>query len=120
MSKKIYYKITNKELGSYMAKNKAYIQYKIREFVTAPDWLAKQGYYLLVFDSLEHAKNECCSFNDKIWKCEVRDIQKNLPCCHYIYEVSKGFLPKNKTNIITWPKGTIMAKEVKLIKEIKI
>jgi hypothetical protein len=119
MNKKIYYKITNYELGSWITENKAYVQYKVWEFVTAPDWLASQGYHLLVFDNIKDAKHNFCHLNDILWKCEVKDIQEGLPACHYVHEINNGFLSKSNTKTIMWPAGTIMVKAVKLIKEIK-
>ncbi len=119
MSERIYYKITNKELGSWIVEKEAYVQYKVGKYVTAPCWLAEQGYHLLVFDDIRYVKRVFCSFTDKLWECEIKDVQKYLPVCRDILLINKGILPKSN-DTFPWIDGTTMVREVKLIKEIKV
>jgi len=111
------------ELISYIARDEAQVTYKPNEWVKAPRWLAKMGYHLTFFKNLRFAKkflkenliNEKVKKNSEIWRCEVEDVLEILP--PFRINVSGGWGESLKYNI-PWPKGTFMAKEIKLIKKV--
>ncbi len=117
-----YYKVVNKErsgaLISIYVDGKAKVEYKIGEFVEAPDWLAKEGYHLLVFDNLKDALTfyeEDVSL--QLFECECKD---EVELKEYL---STSFLEigclRSLTIIFGWPEGTRMFKRVKLIKRVR-
>lgn len=114
MSKKIYYKIVRKDENKYISSfiddgNK--VEYKLNEYVGVSEFkTVDDNYHLLVFDSFENAKNFIAFFDQLIFKCKIKGIIKNIPerkvCMDGIYS--------NIKDVNEWPKGTIMAKAVKI------
>lgn len=123
----IYYKVLsykNGNLYSCIAGGNAQIQYKKDEFVQAPEWLQKINYHLLVFDSkltaIDFMRNNPGG-KTVLYTCEIKNIIKNLPLCFSfpgLLNKLTNFTTFNYPNLINWPNGTIMVKEVKLIKEV--
>jgi hypothetical protein len=119
--KRKYYKVVldmGDDLLSCWVDGKAQVEYKINKWVSAPNWLTDKGYHLCVFKSLKVAKiyllvviPRCC-----IFECEVKGIKTKLPIMLGVDNLMNGeFYPIcNK-----WPQGTVMAKQVKLIREVK-
>jgi len=114
-------KKTKKGYTSAFAKYSAKVTYKIGEFVTAPTYLRKEQYHLLVFDSLENAKRYARKINRKtmkIFRCEVLN-KTPLRGKRGIAFVQKSYfhLPFFGDD---WPTGTEMWEQVKLLEEVKI
>lgn len=99
-----------------IGKNAA-VTYIPKKAVYAPEWLAKKGYHLCVFRKLDNAKRFAGRRSHKIWLANIRGIILHLP-----RPLDTSFLTTK--NIVgaggSWPVGTIMAKSVTLIKEVKI
>lgn len=132
---KIYYKAVRKiddKLYSFSAYGKAKVEYKVNEYVQAPEWLRKKDYHLLVFDNLK----DCINFLkpmehvDKIYTCKIKGKIEKLPAILNFYYLSHSSMVrarifyteegKIRTDILcTWPIGTIMAKKVMLLEEVK-
>lgn|GEM_PF-2843074 len=133
MNKK-YYKLTTeldgKQYSFFVSGTNAGIEYKINEWVKAPKWLAEKGYHLFVFNNLKNVKRFvegfgfnkttrlCYNKTTRLWLCEIEDKFDTLP-----YYISTWNLLVGSTmpNIdCTFPKGTVMAKKVKLIKQVEM
>ena len=138
----IVYKVLRKDMKSAWATNKSMVTYKIDKWVFAPKWLAKMGYHLLAFRTLRDAKN-FSALNGVIYR--KRDPQRHLyeNQCGEIYRAeareATTILPTMVHNLCTdtkmrfmnylnthiggsiyeFPKGTIMCKQIKLIKKVK-
>ena len=120
--KKTYYKLTaeleGQQYSFYMHGTGAGVEYKVSEWVEAPKWLAKEGYHLFVFNNLKNVKNfiEKKGFNKstRLWLCEIEGKFDKLP--HYIsgWNLMSGSI--NPSIAFNFPKGTVMARKVKLIK----
>jgi len=108
------YKVLRKgSLRSIYAPYPASVYYEPGRWVEASIWLARRGYHLMVFKTLEDARLFRSSGLHVIWLCEVEGVETGLPeiCCMLgLYngqlEPVGGF----------WPEGTIMARKVKLVK----
>jgi hypothetical protein len=119
MKKKIYYKAVKEMDGkivSCVAGNKAEVEYKIGEFVSAPKWLADKDYHLFVFDNLKDAK-EFCKCQGIIYKAECEDEIKRKPKFGYHGAIEDGNLDLDCD--YDYPDGTKMFKQVKLLKKVK-
>ena len=117
-----YYKIVSKNLTSYVSTNKAEVQYKIDEYVHAPNWLPKEHQVLFVFSSLHHActfisNSPTFSKGSKIYECEVKRAHKHLP--PFLSRMSLSYGRISFSHESFFPQGTIAVKEVKLVKEFK-
>jgi len=110
---KVHYKVVckkvikrKKRLFSYFAKFEGTeIEYKLNKWVKAPLEKALKGYHLLVFDNLDNAVEfiKDCNFkNIFIYKCHIKNKIQSIPDK---FEINSG---------LKWPKGTIMAKQVKI------
>lgn len=125
MEKKRYYKITTEIAGGQVSfiifNSKAEVQYQIGEWAEAPDWLAKKGYGLFVFDSLKNAMDFLGKLGDpsrsKMWRCEIEGRYEKLPPNLTLDGINRGVLVPAEFK--DFPKGTVMAKRVKLIRQIK-
>jgi len=94
----------------------ARVLYTKGEWVTAPEWLARKGYHLTFFEWLEDAEHFCSCGSKAIWQCEVEDILDKLPqMCRF--SVDDGKIEPQ--SIYRWPRGTKMAKRIKLTRRIK-
>jgi len=82
------------------------VQYAVNEWVSAPEHNSKKGYHLFVFDSIESAiRFKECTAGWKIYECRIKSTRK-IPqaLMEYLMEIV--------------PTGIVMAKRVKLLKEV--
>lgn len=113
----VYKVVANKLSGDFTsmrAMGLAEVTYKIGEFVEAPDWLAKQGYHLCVFDTEKNAKDMNMSFPIFL---AVAEDRVSLPPL-----LMSDFLEMGEMepfSDIKWPTGTLMFKRVKLIRRVR-
>jgi len=130
MKKQIGYKVVrvsqNGDLLSSSARKRASKKYKIGKWVTAPRWLARKGYHLLYFTTLEEAARFVRYFelilddiSIKIFKCEVKGIKEELPPFCSPDFLAEGKLLSIGDSYGPWPKGTRMAEKIKLTEEVK-
>jgi len=107
------------KLNSLFTEGRALVQYQQGVAVKAPRWLARRGYHLTVFASLEDAVNFRPIFDEslgiELWWAEAEDVT----------EVKLPFLNMNslKYGKITpmdceWPWGTLLAESVKLVRKV--
>ena len=102
--------ILGDDISSMKATGKAEVKYRIGEFVEAPEWLAEQGYHLLVFDNIYDARNMLCD----IFKAEAEE-EMPLPPRLFSNELENGLI---EACTLPWPRGTKMYKRVKLLEQI--
>ena len=125
---KIYYKVTTYKLRSIICSDPSLItQYKIDEFVSSP----VPETPLCVFETIEDAKKFCdrCGLRPKIFKCEIKTKLRKRWIPFIIRESTFDLSSilrkiKNKKRFMdyvwtTFPEGTVCAKQVKLLEEIK-
>ena len=108
---KVIWKATNE---SCVVEGMAAVKYKQGMWVSAPDWLAKQGYWLTCFETFAQASQfKCNEVLFAVWECRAREIKRQLPQVYEPLNLSRGRMlyPGDQ-----WPKGTIMAKQLKLVK----
>jgi len=117
-----YYKIIRKDLTSCFTEDRASVQYKINEYVNAPNWLPRKNRFLFVFqnfhDAYVFAFTVTMMFHKKanIYECEVQEVSKKLPSF-----LDTNFLARGEVNVchfLNFPKGTIAVKKVKLIRDV--
>ena len=114
------YKLVRRErdkLISLFAPGKAKVQYKPHEWTEAPEWLAKNGYYLTAFKDAKDAKVYDQIGDYELWEAEAESIVQRLP--HYADSVGlfEGKIIPLGTEL--WPDGTVMAKRICLTKLIE-
>jgi len=118
---KVVYKTFDNILVSAKAVGNLKTKYKIGEYVSAPEWAAKEGYHLLAFNDIENAKAfiNCSGNKYKIYKADGLE-QVPLPSMCYIDTLlsCKIFDPIEHP-LIMWPKGTVMFKKIKLLEEVE-
>ena len=109
----VYYKVVSGG-SSQIVRGRAAVRYKPMEFVTAPKWLADNGYHLFVFETEEDAlvATRICSrdiLQLEVYKCCVRGVTKEPPGYLSLYHLKRGSLA-----VINgmFPPGTVMAEEV--------
>lgn len=128
---KYYYKVVTMHKGSLCnilcsaaVCSHAHVMYHVGQWVTPPVWLANRGYGLCCFDTLANAKkwlqqvseNECTY---ELYKVEVKRICKLQPRREIWQIQNKRLGPEVEgSEARKWPKGTIMATAVKLVKEL--
>jgi len=133
---KIYYKVVmrqvlqtdcitppaERKLFSCFAKGLARTQYKVGEYVSAPDWLPKCSSFLFVFNCLDAAHSfRKQATNTSIFRCEAKGVKRDLPCFLNVNLLAEG---KVYSSYKTWatkgrfPLGTVAVREVKLIEEV--
>ena len=118
----IYYKIIKKggkKLQSLVASPPT--NYKIGEWTVASEEADELGYGLLVFESVEQAKESICTRHVNLFTCEVRGIYPNLPPmkhwrADHPWREEWRFLHGRHF----WPRGTVMVTAVKLLEEVEI
>ena len=79
------------------------VHYFIDEFISGHPTPQKFNYFLFAFDSFEHTRG-FAFFGSRTWEAEGFWKFDHLP-----------WLPEH----LQWPEGTIMFKEIKLIKEVE-
>lgn len=114
------YKVTDSDNFSLLAEGASRVKYIIGEWVEAPTAFAEKGYHLTYFSELERAQKEGLGCPRKIWECEVDGVLSKLPPMVYSFDVENIPYGKGYTkNPNGWPSGTMMAKRIRLIKEVK-
>lgn len=108
------------------------VLYVPSEWVEAPDLARKYGYHLTVFETLEDAKAWSVDLPSyyEIWECEIIPAPQILPplidsshsgaLVYYakiMYKIRRKFRG-NSPEQLGWPKGTLMARKVKLIRRV--
>ncbi len=98
------------------------VKYRRGEWSSAPQHCQERGYHLLVFDDLLLAKrfteDQFPGGTTVMFYCETQGIIKELPLMQGIFNYPfPGFHDMN--NYFCWPKGTVMVKKVKLIREVE-
>lgn len=124
------YKITSPDLKSLSASGLSQVQYSTEEFVSAPNWLAKKGYHLAVFDAVVHMQwhlTPYSIFDYKIWEAEARGPVRKIPRFCDLNNLAEGIFEEQVKQLygttyfpVQFPIGTVFFKEVKLIKEVKV
>lgn len=114
---KKYYKVLSGGEKSPMAEGQAAVQYTTNGFVSAPEWLAKKGYHLLVYDNLEEARKWRRDSYTSIWEVEVKNVIENPVPRASLLQLKLGVIVPHRP-AVAWPQGTIMVEEVKLIRQI--
>ena len=83
----------------------------------APRWLAKKGYHLTCFKKYPDAC-EFAAHHSEIWEAEAKGLFTDLPPRAIVAEVRQGLLD-TFGNGLTWPIGTMMAHEIRLVKKLR-
>ena len=123
---KIYYKLVNKGLESWIASGILKTKYKVGEKVFAKKELLKLGYGLTVFKdfgSLKEFGEAIIGINpssNKIYACKIGKVLKKPPYrLNYVEALSiKGF--KLQIKATKWPDGTVMTDSIELIEEVTL
>jgi len=111
---KVVYEIIDGNLMSCVAGGKAQVEYKINEWAKAPKWLADKGYHLCVFKTKKDMFES--GFIGRYFIVEIKNKIKKLPKFCNAADIHHGIIIENDRD---WPEGTVMAKQVKLIREVK-
>ena len=126
-------KNVNGKLFSWNFNGWGIVQYTPGEWVKTLQLSRKYGYHLTVFETLEDAKiwgvDLPPSFYE-IWECEIKPAPQILPplidnlhsgaliyFAKMMYKIRRKFCG-NSPEQLGWPKGTLMAKKVKLIRKV--
>ena len=117
------YKVTREDNKSIVSEDDAAVYYLNGEYVTAPEYLAEQGYHLTAFQTLKDAKEAAKYYfwadseNVIIWKALGKAKIKELPsiCTRRSVEY-KGKSVQAIGGRNRWPKNTLMFKKLKLVK----
>ena len=111
------------ELYSCMVGGKARVKYEPCVWVSAPDWLAKEGYHLTAFKDfwVAEAYYEAIiappEVHHELWEAEAENVIKRLPPKMRVGDVMSGLIvPWYKDG---WPIGTVMAKQIKLVRPMR-
>lgn len=123
--KKKYYKVTidfdGRQCSCFTYGGKASVSYYENFWSEPPTWLSEKGYGLFVFDSLKNARKFYKKFicpDHKIWECEIEDKFASLPLPLYRDYLDCGYISPDP--YAEFPEGTVMAKKVKLIRQIQM
>ncbi len=120
------YKVTKEDNRSIVSKDDATVHYLIGENVTAPEYLAEQGYHLTAFRTRKDAK-EASKFhfwgedkNVRIWEASGTAEIKELPLIATRNSVdNKKLFIRVVESKSHWPENTLMFKELKLLKTVE-
>ena len=114
------YKVVTIDLKSCMAKGKAQVQYILNEWVEAPEWLADKKFTLLYFKNIFCAKallQWSYTGRCQLYKCQMKYAKKVHSGCRYgQVGLRTGLLERTMQG---WPEGTRMARQIKLLDEVK-
>lgn len=106
--------LSERGLTSTNASGQAEVIYKPGEWTTAPEWLAEQGYHLLVFSNRVDAVNTFQYALDagafSLWEVEVEEEVTPLPPINLLSEIRAGAvhkIPVTHSDAV-WPYGTRM------------
>ena len=106
--------------------------YKIGERVKAPDFLAEKGYHLLAFSNEQDAYHflyRMWMSKGKVFEAEGTDLIISIPLFLDTSRWDNGWGKALEDDLLWmidehtvsdgWPKGTLMFKEITLLKELK-
>jgi hypothetical protein len=127
------YKVVRREIHngrvrytSALAKGKAKVCYKVGRYVEAPAWLARRGYYLLVFGELDNAKIYYKAIKEtegsrwgpfELWEAKAQEIIDPGPTiAGDLDKLGRGVLIPG--DYLLRNTGALFAKRVKLEKRI--
>ena len=108
-------------LISCVAQGKAAVRYRKDRYNTAPPWLAQIGNHLTIFTNLRLAKDFRSSVC-QIWSVHAVGVfepykDQTIP----LNDLKRGWKPSKNNSwggFKKWPKGTKMAKKVRLVKRV--
>jgi hypothetical protein len=106
-------------LMSVCARGEATVYYARGKWSEAPAWLAEKGYGLCCFETEEKAKQffNSIPYNYKeLWEVDAEGIIKDLPLAMDLIALERKELREHLRG--GWAEGTIMAKKVKLVRQI--
>lgn len=117
---KVIYHTLSGYLISASARGKTLVNYSTARWVSAPEWLKKEGYNLTCYPlSLEGLKAALLSMRyrgNELWLAEGRNFS-NLPKCLDLRALASGqMVPSNQD----WPPQTIMAEEIYLLRQVGV
>jgi len=109
------------KLVSLVTEGKAQVEYIPGKWTKAPEWLAREGYHLTFYPEQPYPVDDP-ERGIELWECKVRKIikEEDLPACCRLSPLKKGKLERDFIFLGFWPAGTWMAKEIKLIRQIRI
>ena len=116
----MYYKVCAREgtgLVSTVVRRHAKVSYAIGQVSTPPPWLESRGYGLLVFATLEQAREWARVQGDgcAVFACTVGKVVPLPPhCCVF----RAGFKRELVPTLVPWPAGTVMVTSLTLEKEV--
>ena len=126
-------KNVNGKLFSWNFEGWGTVQYIPGKWVEAPELAQKYGYHLTVFEIFEDAEAwviRAESSSLEIWECEIILAKRIMPPIYWAIgssslvefakenNKSKQYFYGNSPEQLDWPKGTLMAKKVKLIRKV--
>ena len=106
-------------LMSACARGEAMVYYARGQWSEAPDWLWEGGYGLCCFETEEQAKKffNSIPFNYKeLWEVEAEEVLTEIPPAMDLIALERKKIQGPIEN--GWAEGTIMARRVKLIRQI--
>lgn len=120
------YKVVTRKLESISMMRHACVIYSTEKFVTAPEPLAKHGYHLLCFDTEQNARRAVFQY---CWRADIWEVEAleevPLPPSHMIridmFDILAGTIEPTlnlSANTSSWPQGTRMFKQVKLVRRL--
>jgi len=125
MSKKYYWKVVFRDPNIFCRRSKYYsavvsrkaqVRYYINRWIKAPDWLADQGYHIIVFNKKSDAKifaESRYNFDSlEIFKCIVKNEIKGKTYCSLL-SLQNGTIRQDINS--SWPQGTHIFEKIKLI-----
>jgi len=112
-------KVIGERYYSLLITGKYRVEYRVGSFVSASAEMKSEGYHLFLFNSIEHAthiKNKYYehSFDVIVFECIVDDVVSVLPKKLDFEALREEEFVKTDSK---WPTYTVMAEQVKLIKE---
>ena len=120
-----YYKVVTEVddvLGSAWVLDKANVEYIRGIWVSAPSWLAREGYHLFVFDDVNFAEvfaDRICDHDrgKVVYRCEVQGVYSQLPQFLDNLSLWRGEIEISYRE--SFPSGTVMVQKVKLLEEVE-
>ena len=121
------YKVVSMGLRSVSIGGDAELDYSNGKWVVAPNWLAEKGYHPMCFREItEDTYTLMKAMSGYIYEAEAEDVMEDIPPPMMMVRLSRReFTPRpldfvwpGSTN--GWPVGTVMAKRIRLMEEVKI
>lgn len=106
-------------LVSAFAEGKASVRYIPGQYVFAPDWLAEQGYGLTCYlrtdlsEALEFTRGD----STELWVAHAVGLSRPTAAMCDMGALAEGYLKEEKR---PWPPGTVMAKGIRLLRQIGV